>query len=163
MKSVREARILDILTRKDMSTSELCVLVHCTQRSAQELLAKLKRKGLVYRSGWRKQPDGIAALFSAGVGTDAIKPPRATEQERKKRQRAKETQEDKEFRLAREKAKKIKPRRDPMTAAFFGEYKPPNQMASSSSTSSSSTSSQSYQSSDSSSYQYQTSFSTSSQ
>ena len=162
MKSVREARILDILTRKDMSTSELCVLVHCTQRSAQELLAKLKRKGLVYRSGWRKQPDGIAALFSAGIGSDAPKPPRTTDQERQKRKRAKETQEDKEFRLAREKAKKIKPRRDPMTAAFFGEYKPPNQMASSSSTSSS-TSSQSYQSSDSSSYQYQTSFSTSSQ
>jgi hypothetical protein len=145
-----------------MSTSELCVLVHCTQRSAQELLAKLKRKGLVYRSGWRRLPSGIAAVFRAGVGTDAIKPPRATEQERKKRQRAKETQEDKEFRLAREKAKKIKPRRDPMTAAFFGEYKPLNQIASSS-TSSSSTSSQSYQSSDSSSYQYQTSFSTSSQ
>ena len=48
MKSVREARILDILTRKDMSTSELCVLVHCTQRSAQELLAKLK--GLMRQS-----------------------------------------------------------------------------------------------------------------
>jgi len=68
MKSVREPRILDILQRKEMSTSELCVLVHCTQRSAQELLARLKRKGLVYRSGWRRQPDGIAALFKAGIG-----------------------------------------------------------------------------------------------
>jgi hypothetical protein len=122
MKSVREARILDILTRKDMSTSELCVLVHCTQRSAQELLAKLKRKGLVYRSGWRRQADGIAAVFSAGIGTDAPKPPRATDQERQIRSRAKETQEEKEFRQARERAKKIKPRRDPLIEAFFGSY-----------------------------------------
>ena len=123
MKSVREGRILDILRRKEMSTSELCVLVHCTQRSAQELLAKMKRKGMVHRSGWRRQKDGIAALFKAGIGVDAPKPPRATGAERVRRMRAKETQEDKEFRQAREKAKSIKPRRDPMTAAFFGEYK----------------------------------------
>jgi hypothetical protein len=114
---------LDILQRKDMSTSEICVLVHCTQRSAQELLAKMRRKGLIYRSGWRRQPDGIAALFRAGIGVDAPKPPRASDIERKKKSRAKETQEDKEFRQAREKAKSIKPRRDPMIAAFYGEYK----------------------------------------
>ena len=126
MKSVREPRILDILQRKDMSTSELCVLVHCTQRSAQELLAKMKRKGLVYRSGWRRQPDGIAAVFRAGIGVDAPKPPRASDIERKKKSRAKETQEDKEFRQAREKAKSIKPRRDPMIAAFYGAYSSPD-------------------------------------
>ena len=123
MKSVREPRILDILSRKDMSTSEICVLVHCTQRSAQEMLANMRRKGLIYRSGWRRQPDGIAALFRAGIGVDAPKPLSATGAERVRRMRAKETQEDKEFRQAREKAKSIKPRRDPMTAAFFGEYK----------------------------------------
>ena len=126
MKSVREPRILDILQRKDMSTSELCVLVHCTQRSAQELLAKMKRKGLIYRSGWRRQPDGIAAVFRAGIGVDAPKPPRVTDTERKKKSRAKETQEDKEFRQARERASKIKPRRDPMIAAFYGEYNSPD-------------------------------------
>ena len=123
MKSVREPRILDILSRKDMSTSEICVLVHCTQRSAQEMLANMRRKGLIYRSGWRRQPDGIAALFRAGIGVDAPKPLSATGAERVRRMRAKETQEDKEFRQAREKAKSIKPRRDPMTAAFYGEYK----------------------------------------
>jgi len=123
MKSVREGRILDILSRKEMSTSELCVLVHCTQRSAQELLANMRRKGLVHRSGWRRQPDGIAALFKAGAGVDAPKPPRTTSLERVRKMRAKETQEEKEFRQARERAKSIKPRRDPMIAAFFGEYK----------------------------------------
>lgn len=123
MKSVREPRILDILSRKDMSTSEICVLVHCTQRSAQEMLANMRRKGLIYRSGWRRQPDGIAALFRAGIGVDAPKPLSATGAERVRRMRAKETQEDKEFRQAREKAKSIKPRRDPMIAAFYGEYK----------------------------------------
>lgn len=123
MKSVREPRILDILQRKEMSTSELCVLVHCTQRSVQDILAKMKRKGLVYRSGWRRQPDGIAALFKAGIGVDAPKPPRTTDKERQQRKRARETQEDKEFRLAREKSKSIKPRRDPMISAFYGEYK----------------------------------------
>lgn len=126
MKSVREPRILDILQRKEMSTSELCVLVHCTQRSAQELLARLKRKGLVYRSGWRRQPDGIAALFKAGIGVDAPKPPSKTNKERQQRKRARETQEDKEFRLAREKAKSIKPKRDPLTAAFYGAYSKPD-------------------------------------
>ena len=123
MKSVREPRILDILSRKDMSTSEICVLVHCTQRSAQEMLANMRRKVLIYRSGWRRQPDGIAALFRAGIGVDAPKPLSASGAERVRRMRAKETQEDKEFRQAREKAKSIKPRRDPMIAAFYGEYK----------------------------------------
>lgn len=122
MKSVRESRILDILSRKDMSTSELCILVHCTQRAAQQLLARLRRQGLVYRSGWRRQPDGIAAVFTAGIGTDAPKPPRTTEKERKARQRKEETAEDKEFRKARERASKIKPWRDPFTTAFFGSY-----------------------------------------
>ena len=123
MKSVREPRVLDILSRKDMSTSEICVLVHCTQRSAQEMLANMRKKGLIYRSGWRRQPDGIAALFRAGIGVDAPKPLSATGAERVRRMRAKETQEDKEFRQAREKAKSIKPRRDPMISAFYGEYK----------------------------------------
>ena len=126
MKSVREPRVLDILRRKDMSTSEICVLVHCTQRSAQEMLANMRRKGLIYRSGWRRQPDGIAALFRAGIGVDAPKPPTATGAERVRRMRAKETQEDKEFRQAREKAKSIKPRRDPMIAAFYGAYSSPD-------------------------------------
>ena len=126
MKSVREPRILDILQRKDMSTSEICVLVHCTQRSAQELLAKMRRKGLIYRSGWRRQPDGIAAVFRAGIGVDAPKPPRVTDTERKKKSRAKETQEDKEFRQAHERAKSIKPRRDPMISAFYGAYSKPD-------------------------------------
>jgi len=123
MKSVYQGRILDILQRKDMSTAELCVLVHCTQRAAQQLLARLRRQGLVYRSGWRRQPDGIAAVFTAGIGVDAPKPPRTTDKERQQRSRAKETQEEKEFRQARERTKKIKPRRDPMISAFFGEYK----------------------------------------
>ena len=126
MKSVREPRILDILSRKDMSTSEICVLVHCTQRSAQEMLANMRRKGLIYRSGWRRQPDGIAALFRAGIGVDAPKPLSASGAERVRRMRAKETQEDKEFRQAREKAKSIKPRRDPMIAAFYGAYSKPD-------------------------------------
>jgi DNA-binding IclR family transcriptional regulator len=123
MKSIREPRILDILRRKEMSTSELCVLVHCTQRSAQELLSNMRRKGLVHRSGWRRQKDGIAALFKAGAGVDAPKPVGASSTERVRKLRSKETQEDKEFRQARERAKSIKPRRDPMIAAFYGEYK----------------------------------------
>jgi len=126
MKSVREGRILDILSRKEMSTSELCVLVHCTQRSAQELLAKMKRKGMVHRSGWRRQKDGIAALFKAGIGVDAPKPVGASSTERVRKLRAKETQEEKEFRQAMERAKSIKPRRDPMIAAFYGAYSSPD-------------------------------------
>jgi hypothetical protein len=61
-------------------------------------------------------------VFSAGIGTDAPKPPRTTEKERKARQRKEETAEEKEFRQARERAKKIKPRRDPLIEAFFGSY-----------------------------------------
>ena len=122
MKSVMEPRILDILSRKEMSTSELCVLIPCTQRSAQQILTRLKRKGLVYRSGWRRQPDGIAALFSAGIGVDAPKPPRTPDQERKQKERASETEEERDLRKARERARKIKPRRDPLIEAFYGVY-----------------------------------------
>jgi hypothetical protein len=83
----------------------------------------MKRKGMVHRSGWRRQKDGIAALFKAGIGVDAPKPVGASSTERVRKLRSKGTQEDKEFRQARERAKSIKPRRDPMIAAFYGEYK----------------------------------------
>jgi len=41
--------------------------------------------------------------------------------ERLRRFRQRETLDDKAFRLARERGKRLKPRRDPLVAALFGE------------------------------------------
>ena len=63
----------------------------------------------------------MVAVYRYGIGTDAVKPAPMTPAERLKRWRAKETLDDHAFRMARERAKKWKIKRDPLVAALFGE------------------------------------------
>lgn len=60
------------------------------------------------------------AVYRYGIGTDAIKPPPLTPMERLRRFRERESLDDKAFRLARERGKRLKPRRDPLVAMFYG-------------------------------------------
>ena len=63
------------------------------------------------------------AVYRYGIGTDAARPLPLTPMERLRRFRQRETLDDKAFRLARERGHRLKPRRDPLVAAFYGNSK----------------------------------------
>jgi hypothetical protein len=121
MKSVRLPRIVDLLQRVGCTAPEVAAKVYCTERSAQILINKLRQQGVVHIQEWRRSGNVLVAVYRHGIGTDAIKPKPMTPAERLKRWRSKETLDDHAFRMARERAKKWKIKRDPLVAALFGE------------------------------------------
>ena len=121
MKSVRLPRIIDLLTHQELTAHEIAATVYCTQRSAQILIAKLRKSGLVYVSEWRRIGNVPVAVYRYGIGADAVRPEPKTAKERLERWRAKESLDDHAFRMARERAKKWKIKRDPLVAALFGD------------------------------------------
>jgi len=120
MKSVRLPRIIDLLQRVGCTAPEVAAKVYCTERSAQILINKLRQQGVVHIQEWRRSGNVLVAVYRHGIGTDAVKPPPLTAVERLRRFRQRETLDDKAFRLARERGKRLKPRRDPLVAAFYG-------------------------------------------
>lgn len=124
MKSTRLPRIIDLLTSDALTAHEVAAKVYCTQRSAQILIARLRKSGLVYVSEWRRIGKVPVAVYKYGIGSDAVKPKPMTARERLMKWRAKESLDDHAFRMARERAKKWKIKRDPLVAAFYGESKP---------------------------------------
>jgi hypothetical protein len=63
------------------------------------------------------------AVYRYGIGIDAIKPLPSSVSDRVRKWRRKESLDDKAFRQARDRGRKVKIRRDPLVAAFFGEVK----------------------------------------
>ena len=120
MKSVRLPRIIDLLQRVGCTAPEVATKVYCTERSAQILINRLRQQGVVHIQEWRRSDDVWVAVYRYGIGSDAAKPKPMTAQERLKRWRAKESLDDHAFRMARERAKKWKIKRDPLVAAFYG-------------------------------------------
>ena len=121
MKSVRLPRIVSLLQLNGCTAPEVAAKVYCTERSAQILINKLRQQGVVHIQEWRRSGNVLVAVYRHGIGTDAVKPPPMTPAERLKRWRSKETLDDHAFRMARERAKKWKIKRDPLVAALFGE------------------------------------------
>lgn len=121
MKSVRLPRIVNLLQRVGCTAPEVATKVYCTERSAQILINRLRQQGVIHIQEWRRSDDVWVAVYRYGIGTDAVKPKPMTAQERLKRWRAKESLDDHAFRMARERAKKWKIKRDPLVAALFGE------------------------------------------
>ena len=121
MKSVRLPRIVNLLQRVGCTAPEGAAKVYCTERSAQILINKLRQQGVVHIQEWRRSGNVLVAVYRHGIGTDAVKPAPMTPAERLKRWRSKETLDDHAFRMARERAKKWKIKRDPLVAALFGE------------------------------------------
>jgi len=121
MKSVRLPRIVDLLQRVGCTAPEVAAKVFCTERSAQILINKLRQQGVVHIQEWRRSGNVLVAVYRHGIGTDAVKPAPMTPAERLKRWRSKETLDDHAFRMARERAKKWKIKRDPLVAALFGD------------------------------------------
>jgi len=121
VKSVRLPRIIDLLQRVGCTAPEVATKVYCTERSAQILINRLRQQGVVHIQEWRRSGNVMVAVYRHGIGTDAAKPKPLTAQERLKRWRAKESLDDHAFRMAKERAKKWKIKRDPLVAAFYGD------------------------------------------
>jgi hypothetical protein len=121
MKSVRLPRIVNLLQRVGCTAPEVATKVYCTERSAQILINRLRQQGVIHIQEWRRSDDVWVAVYRYGIGSDAAKPKPMTAQERLKRWRAKESLDDHAFRMARERAKKWKIKRDPLVAALFGD------------------------------------------
>lgn len=124
MKSVRLPRIVNLIQRVGCTAPEVAAKVYCTERSAQILINKLRQQGVVHIQEWRRSGNVLVAVYRYGIGTDAVKPAPMTPAERLKRWRSKETLDDHAFRMARERAKKWKIKRDPLVAAFYGDSSP---------------------------------------
>jgi len=120
MKSVRLPRIIDLLQLVGCTAPEVATKVYCTERSAQILINRLRQQGVVHIQEWRRSGNVWVAVYRYGIGSDAAKPKPLTAQERLKRWRAKESLDDHAFRMAKERAKKWKIKRDPLVAALFG-------------------------------------------
>ena len=85
------------------------------------MLHKLKDEGSVHIQSWRRaQANGWIAVWRYGIGVDAEKPEPLSNKARVKKCRERESIEEKEFRLARQRQLKRKVKRDPLTAAFYG-------------------------------------------
>jgi hypothetical protein len=113
--------VINLLQRTGCTAPELAAKVYCTERSAQQMIKRLQLAGTVHIQEWRRSGNVLVAVYRYGIGTDAVKPPPLTPMERLRRHRARETLDNKAFRLARERGHRLKPRRDPLVAALFGD------------------------------------------
>jgi hypothetical protein len=125
MKSTRLPRLIKVITDIGMTTAEIAETIHCTPRSARMLILRLRRQHLVHIQEWtRSEVRGLpVAVYRYGIGIDAIKPMPVSSTDRVRKWRRKESLDDKAFRQARDRGRKVKIRRDPLVAAFFGEVK----------------------------------------
>lgn len=128
MKSTRLPRLIMAITDVGMTSREIARVIHCTDRSAKMLIQRLRKENLVHIQEWTK-PDKnrkSLAVFRYGIGVDAAKPLPVSSTLRVQKWRRKESLDDKAFRLARERGRRVKIKRDPLVAAFYGDSKPSN-------------------------------------
>lgn len=122
MKSARMPKLITLIAQKGYTAVELAELLHCTVRSSRDMLQKLKADKSIYIQSYRRiNVNGWAAVYRSGAGEDAPRPAPLTNRNRVKKFREKETLDERELRLARQRQLKRKVKRDPLTAAFFGD------------------------------------------
>ena len=109
-----------------MTRKELAGVVFLSQRAVENNMKKMHERGQVYVAGWSRTSGRIARVYAWGIGTDVPRPPAYSGYERVQRVRERESQEDKDFRLARERGKRRKIKVDPLMLAFYGASKPRN-------------------------------------
>ena len=79
----------------------------------------------MYVSAYKKTSEnGWSGVYRYGIGVDAEKPTPVSMKDRVSKHRERETIEEKEFRLAMERSKHWKVKRDPLVAAFYGDSNP---------------------------------------
>jgi hypothetical protein len=122
MKAVRLPRLIALITQKGYTAVELAEILFCTIRSSRDMIAKLRKDNKVHIQSWRKTSvTQWSAVYRYGIGVDAEKPDPVSSSSRLRKHRAKEDADAKERRLAKQRQLKRKVKRDPLTAAFFGE------------------------------------------
>ena len=128
MKSAQLPRLIKAITNIGLTSSEVAETIHCTERSARLLINRLRKQNLVHIQEWtRSEVRGLpVAVYRYGIGIDAIKPMPVSVNDRVRKWRRKESLDDKAFRQARDRGRKVKIRRDPLVAAFYGASKPSN-------------------------------------
>jgi hypothetical protein len=102
-----------------MTRKELAAAVFLSERAVEYNMKKMHERGQVYVAGWSRTKGTIARVYAWGIGTDAQRPAAYSGYERVQRVRANESQEDKDFRLARERGKRRKIKVDPLMSAFY--------------------------------------------
>ena len=119
MQPTRQKQIEQAL-KKPMTCKELAATVFLSERATEYNMKKMLERGQVYIARWERTAGSIARVYAWGIGADAPSPARQSVRERVKRLRERESQEDKDFRLARERGKRRKIKVDPLMAAFYG-------------------------------------------
>jgi hypothetical protein len=115
----RLKQIEQALSKRPMTRKELAATVFLSQRAVENNMKKMHERGQVYVAGWSRTKGTIARVYAWGIGTDAPRPAAYSGYERVQRLRERESQEDKDFRLARERGKRRKIKVDPLMAAFY--------------------------------------------
>ena len=119
----RTEKTIALLKIKPLTTRQISEIIHCGMRGTLGIVGKLRKQSLIHICGYRRQRQGIAAMWRYGIGVDAVKPPPVPCAERSRKCREGQGVEEHAFALARQRAKKWKIKRDPLVAAFFGEMK----------------------------------------
>jgi hypothetical protein len=120
MKPTRLKQIEQALKKRPMTRKELAAAVFLSERAVENNMKRMHERGQVYVAGWSRTKGTIARVYAWGIGVDVPKPPAYSGYERVKKARANESQEDKDFRLARERAARRKIKVHPLMAAFYG-------------------------------------------
>jgi hypothetical protein len=103
-----------------MTRKELAGVVFLSERAVEYNMMRMLQRGQVYVAGWSRTKGTIARVYAWGIGTDVPRPPAYSGYERLQRVRERESPEEKDFRLARERGKRRKIKVDPLMAAFYG-------------------------------------------
>ena len=120
MQPTRLKQIEQALRKRPMTRKELAAAVFLSERAVENNMKKMHERGQVYVAGWSRTSGALARVYAWGIGTDVPRPAAYSVYERVQRVRERETQEDKDFRLARERGKRRKIKVDPLMAAFYG-------------------------------------------
>ena len=125
MKSTRLPRLIMAITDVGMTSRQIAGVIHCTERSARKLIQRLRKENLVHIQEWTRSEvrSFPIAVYRYGIGVDAVKPLPVSSAIRVQKWRQKESLDDKAFRLARERGRRVKIKRDPLVAAFYGDVK----------------------------------------
>jgi hypothetical protein len=102
-----------------MTRKELAATVFLSERAVEYNMMRMLQRGQVHVAGWSRTRGTIARVYAWGIGTDVPRPAAYSGYERVQRVRERESQEDKDFRLARERSKRRKIKVDPLMAAFY--------------------------------------------
>ena len=119
MKPTRLKQIEQALRKRPMTRKELAATVFLSERATEYNMKQMHERGQVYVAGWSRTSGRIARVYARGIGTDAPRPAAYSGYERVQRVRERESREDKDFRLARERGKRRRIKVDPLMAAFY--------------------------------------------